>query len=241
MISAGTIIDDILFNNGENSIINILQSGDIFIDGANSFYKDSIRRNNKLKEKGILMLDLGISGGINGARNGACIMIGGDKEAYNYIEPILKDLSQENGYGYFGESGSGHFIKMTHNAIEYGMMEAIAEGLNLINSSEFSTDITKLLKVWNSGSIIEGKLIEFLHDGIKNNPNLDSLDTEVGSLGTGMWASKDALERGIPFTSITHAVFNRYQSRRNGDFAFKIIQAMRAQFGGHNSKERENK
>lgn len=242
MISAGPVIDQILFENGENSIYEILSEGDIFIDGVNSFYKDSIRRSEKLKEKGIKMLDAGISGGIEGARHGACAMVGGDKEAFDYVEKIFQDLTKENGYGYFGLNGAGHFVKMIHNAIEYGMMQAIGEGMNLLNESEFKQEnYSKLLNVWSNGSIIEGKLIEFLKNSLSKISDLNQLETEIGSLGTGRWASEDALQRGVPFTSITHAVFNRYQSRRTGDFAFKTIQAMRAEFGGHTGSERESK
>jgi 6-phosphogluconate dehydrogenase len=239
MISAGPIVDQVLFDNGENTIADLLSAGDIFIDGVNSYYKDSVRRAAKLEEKGILMLDAGVSGGVDGARYGACAMVGGDKEAFDYVEAIFKDLTVENGYGYFGTHGAGHFVKMVHNAIEYGTMQVIGEGMNLINESEFTPDVDKLLDVWNHGSIIESRLIGFLQKGIENAGGIDKLDTEVGSLGTGKWASQDALDRGVPFTAITHAVFSRYQSRGVGEYAFKMIQAMRAEFGAHNGKERD--
>lgn len=240
MVSAGSIVDTIIFDNGEESIVNVLREGDVFIDGVNSFYKDSVKRAEKLKEYGIKMLDAGVSGGVDGARNGACAMVGGDEEAFNYVEAIFKDLTVEGGYGYFGTNGSGHFVKMVHNAIEYGMMQAIAEGLNLIESSEFNPDYKKLLDVWNHGSIIESRLVGFLRSRLDKINSTDELEPEIGSLGTGMWASQDALERGVPFTSISHAVFNRYQSRMSGEFAFRMIQAMRAEFGAHSGSEREN-
>lgn len=240
MVSAGPIVDQILFDNGDDSIINILGEGDIFIDGVNSHYKDSIRRAAKLAERGIKMLDAGVSGGVEGARNGACSMIGGDKEAFDYVESVFRDLTVENGYGYFGTNGSGHYVKMVHNAIEYGMMEVIGEGLNLINESGFNPNLSKLLDVWNHGSIIESNLIGFLQKGLAKSGDIEKLESEVGSLGTGQWASVDALERGVPLTAITHAVFNRYQSRGTGAYAFKMIQAMRAEFGAHTGAEREN-
>jgi len=240
MISAGPVVDKILFENEDESIMKVLGEGDVFIDGVNSHYKDSIRRANKLEEKGIKMLDAGISGGVDGARTGACAMIGGDEQAFKFVESIFKDLTKEEGYGYFGANGAGHYVKMIHNAIEYGMMQVIGEGLNLLDESEFKVDYQKLLNVWNHGSIIESRLIEFLKESIKNNDDLTTLDTEIGSLGTGRWAAEEALEKGVPFTGISHAVFNRYQSRETGDFAFKMIQAMRAKFGAHNSKERES-
>lgn len=238
MISAGPIIDKILFKNKEESIINILKENDIFIDGVNSFYKDSVRRSMELQEYGIKMLDAGISGGVEGARHGACAMIGGDKESFKHVEQLFKDMTVDEGYGYFGKSGSGHYVKMVHNAIEYGMMQVIGEGMNLINESEYKQeDPRKLLNVWNHGSIIESSLIGFLKDHLDTN-DIGELDPEIGSLGTGRWASEDAMQRGVPFTAISHAVFNRYQSRNSGEFAFKMIQAMRAEFGAHSSEER---
>ncbi|HEX9804907.1 MAG TPA: decarboxylating 6-phosphogluconate dehydrogenase [Candidatus Dojkabacteria bacterium] len=240
MVSAGSVIDKLLFDNEENTISELLSEGDIFIDGVNSHYKDSIRRAKKLAEKGIKMLDAGVSGGVEGARHGACAMVGGDKESFDYVEEIFKDLTVEEGYGYFGTNGAGHFVKMVHNAIEYGMMQVIGEGLNLIDESEYKdTNIRKLLDVWNHGSIIEGNLIGFLRKAMeKKSP--EDFDSEIGSLGTGRWASEDALERGVPFTAISHAVFNRYASRGTSNFAFKMIQAMRAEFGAHTSQERDS-
>jgi 6-phosphogluconate dehydrogenase len=240
MVSAGPIVDTILFDNGENSIVKLLSEGDIFVDCVNSHYRDSIRRAETLKQSGILMLDAGVSGGVEGARNGACSMIGGDETAFKYVEQIFKDLTVENGYGYFGPSGAGHYVKMVHNAIEYGMMQAISEGLNLIDSSDYKVNYDKVLDVWNHGSIIESNLLGFLKAGLQKAGGIEHLDPEVGSLGTGRWASEEALQRGVPFTAITHAVFNRYMSRGNAGFGFKMIQAMRAEFGAHTGKEREN-
>lgn len=238
MISAGPVVDTILFENGENSIFDLLSEGDIFIDGVNSHYKDSIKRAKKLGEKGIKMIDAGISGGVDGARNGACAMVGGDEESFKYVEQLFKDITVENGYGYFGKNGAGHFVKMVHNAIEYGMMQVIGEGLNLLDESEFKPDLKKVLDVYNHGSIIESKLIGFLKK-VVDGKEVSELESEIGSLGTGRWAAEDALQRGVPFTAITHAVYNRYMSRGTGDYAFKIIQAMRAEFGAHNTKERD--
>lgn len=242
MVSAGPIIDTLLFENNENTIVELLHENDIFIDGVNSHYKDSTRRAEKLNAKGIKMLDAGVSGGVEGARQGACAMVGGDKEAFDYVEQLFKDLTVENGYGYFGGNGAGHFVKMVHNAIEYGMMQAIGEGLNLIDSSDYAVDYIKVLDVWAHGSIIESRLVEFLRDSLtKIGDDTNLLESEIGSLGTGRWAVEDALERGVPLTSISHAVFNRYQSRGTGDFAFKMIQAMRAEFGAHTGQERDAK
>lgn len=238
MVSAGSAIDSILFE-GSEALLNLLQPGDIIIDGANSFYKDSKKRAAILIEKGIFYLDAGISGGVDGALHGASVMVGGNEGAFQAVEFIFKALAQPDGYGYFGESGSGHYVKMIHNSIEYGMLEVIAEGMNLLAYSDVKVDFNKLLSVWQNGSIIQSRLIGFLKEALTENKNTDILESEIGALGTGMWSVSEALEKGIPYTAIAHSVFQRYQSRGMGDFAFKLIQAMRAKFGAHTSKERE--
>lgn len=242
MVSAGEPVDMILEKLTSGSVV--MEQGDVFVDGVNSNYRDTLRRASKLKELGINFFDCGVSGGITGARNGACIMVGGDKKLYEtHIEMIVKDLSQENGYGYFGEVGAGHFVKMVHNAIEYGMMQSIAEGMNLLNKSEYgeNLDYENLVDVWNHGSIISSNLLGFLKEAFTKEGNLNNIDSEIGSLGTGEWAVREALAREVPFDAITHSVFARFNSRGNDNFAYKVVQALRSEFGGHNSKERPNK
>ncbi|MCA9383843.1 decarboxylating 6-phosphogluconate dehydrogenase [Candidatus Dojkabacteria bacterium] len=238
MVAAGEPVDLVIDQliTGENS----LKEGDILVDGVNSHYKDTLRRSEKLSELGIKYLDCGVSGGIKGARSGACIMVGGDQDAFTQIEPIIKDLSQENGYGYFGSSGAGHYVKMIHNAIEYGMMQAIAEGINLLDASPYQVDYKKLTEVWNHGSIIESNLIGFLNSAFSEQHNLPDISSEIGSLGTGKWAVEESLDRGISMTSIANAVAARYESRETDTFAHKIISALREEFGAHNSQERPN-
>lgn len=240
MVAAGEPVDMMIDQLLEaDDAARKLGEGDIFIEGVNSHYKDSIRRAEKLRAAGVEMLDCGVSGGIDGARNGACIMAGGSKPAFEAVEPIIKDLTQEDGYGYFGESGAGHFVKMVHNAIEYSMMQSIAEGLNLINESEYEVDLQDLTKVWNHGSIIESNLVGFLNSALGKDPEMKEVEAEIGSLGTGKWAVEDALDRGVPFTSIANAVFARYTSRKTDDYAHKIVQILRKEFGGHTEKERD--
>jgi 6-phosphogluconate dehydrogenase len=236
MMSAGSAIDDFLF--GPEGLASMLQAGDIVVEGANSHFTDSQRRAAKMAEMGIKYIDCGVSGGIQGARHGACMMAGGDAEAFKVVEPLMKDACVAEGYGHFGPSGAGHFVKMVHNAIEYGMMQAISEGVNLISKSEFDVKLTELTNVWNHGSIIQSNLIGFLHGALTKDPTLQNTKSEIGSLGTGMWASEMALKLGVPFTAITHAVFARYQSLDKDSLAYKVTQAMRAEFGGHNSEER---
>lgn len=242
MVSAGDPVDSIieqLIN--EESTERKLNEGDIFIDGVNSHFEDSLRRGALLKQRGIRFLDCGVSGGIEGARNGACIMVGGDKSAYDYTEEIIKDMATEKGFGYFGNQGAGHYVKMVHNAIEYGMMQAISEGINLLEVSDYDVDYETVTEVWNHGSIITGNLMGFLNDAFKKDKKLDNIDPEIGSLGTGRWAVEHALKLGVPFNTIANAVFSRYSSRNTDIFSYKTIQAMRIEFGGHNSKERAHK
>ena len=235
MVSAGSAVDEVL-----NELKKYVKKGDIVVEGANSFFEDSVRRHNEFEKLGVYYYDAGVSGGLEGARNGSCIMVGGDKQVFTkYVEEIVRDLAIENGYGYFGGSGAGHYVKMVHNAIEYAMMQAMGEGMNLISKSEYnSVDFEKLTDVWNHGSIIEGRLMGFLKDALSKDSNLNNTESEVGSLGTGEWSVKEALKNEVPFPTIAGSVFARYNSRGNDDFSAKVVQALRVEFGGHNSKER---
>ena len=240
MISAGPGVEELIL--GQNGLINTLTSSDIIIDGGNSHYTDTQRRAAMLAQKGIQLVDLGISGGVEAARQGVCIMAGGDKAAIERVEPLLRDIAQPEGYIYSGASGAGHYLKMVHNAIEYGMMQAIAEGVNLVQNSEFKTDIAQLAHTWNHGSVIQGNLINFLQLALAKDPNLTQAEAEVGDLGTGSWAVAEALRLGVPFTSIANAVFTRYSSRQpQQSWLYKIISALRAQFGDHRSVERASR
>lgn len=238
MVSAGPAVDEVL-----SELKKYVKKGDILVEGANSFYKDSIRRHDEFAKHGVIYFDAGVSGGLEGARNGSCIMVGGDKQVFTkYLENIVKDLAIEKGYGYFGVSGAGHYVKMVHNAIEYAMMQAMGEGVNLITKSQYqSVDLEKLTDVWNHGSIIEGRLMGFLNNALTRDTNLENTDSEVGSLGTGEWSVTEALKNEVPFSAIAGSVFARYNSRGNDDFSAKVVQALRVEFGGHNSQERPQK
>lgn len=236
MVAAGPAVDHVIFDEG--NLQDLLSSGDIIIDGANSFYKDTKRRAAKLKEKGVILLDAGVSGGVEKARTGASVMIGGERESFEYAEKLFAAIAMENGYGYFGESGAGHYVKMVHNGIEYGMMQAIAEGMNIIEASEYKPDFLKLTEVWNHGSIIQSNLIGFLHQALQKDESLQSTDPVIGSLGTGKWTVEEGLRLGVPAPAISAAVFARYTSREPDSFLFKAVQAMRAEFGAHTSEER---
>lgn len=243
MVEAGEPVDEVIAKCLEGKIEKErLTKKDIFVDGVNSHYQDTLRRSRLLAEKGVMLLDCGVSGGIEAARNGACIMAGGPKEAYEQLESTIKDMSAENGYGYFGESGAGHFVKMVHNAIEYGMMQSLGEGINLIKASAYkNVDLAKLTEVWSHASIIAGNLVEFLHKALTKDASLDSYPAEIGSLGTGKWTVEEALALNVPMPAITDAVFNRFSSRGNDAIARKVISALREEFGGHTSHERDHK
>jgi 6-phosphogluconate dehydrogenase len=228
MVPAGSIVDEVI-----NELVQYLDKNDIIIDGGNSNYKDTIRRYNMLKEKGIDFLDCGTSGGINGALNGACTMIGGEKEVFEYCEQIFKDISVENGYLHTGEPGSGHFVKMVHNGIEYGMMQAIAEGFEVLNKSEFDFDFEKIARVWNHGSVIRGWLMELTESAFSKDKKLESIKGIMNSSGEGKWTVETALDLGVPTPVIAMSLFMRYRSLEEDTFAGKVVAALRNEFGGH--------
>jgi len=233
MVPSGEVTQEMI-----NELTKILDKGDIIIDGGNSFYKDSIKRYNMLKEKGIKFLDIGTSGGIEGARNGACYMAGGDKEIFEIIEPILKDSAVENGYGYMGPAGSGHFVKMVHNGIEYGMMQSIGEGFEVLKQHNPEFDFKNISKVWSNGSIISSYLMDLAQRMFSNDPELKELDPKIGQSGEGLWTLKTALDLNVSLPAITASIFKRFDTQKSPDFSSKVIQGLRKEFGGHDAKNR---
>lgn len=211
----------------------LLSPGDIIIDGGNSRYTESIKRANRLALKQIDFLDVGTSGGQRGAREGACLMIGGNKDAYIKAEPIFKALATENGYDYFGESGSGHFVKMVHNGIEYGMMQAIGEGFDLLKASPFELDYQKVSRVWANGSIIEGLLMDMVKSAFDKDAQLSSIEGVIDDSGEGQWTIEEALKFKVSMPVIAQALFSRYKSKDIDKFSEKLVAAMRNEFGGH--------
>jgi len=228
MVPAGAITEQVVEELG-----GLLQAGDIVIDGGNSHYKDSVRRGNELLEKGIHFFDAGTSGGMSGARDGACMMVGGDKEIFTTIEPIFRDISVENGYLYAGKSGSGHFLKMIHNGIEYGMMQAIAEGFEVLEKSGFDYDYEKVAKVWNNGSVIRSWLMELTENAFSKDPKLEAIKGVMHSSGEGKWTIETALElqTAMPVTALS--LMMRYRSLEEDTFTGKVVAALRNEFGGH--------
>lgn len=210
-----------------------LQANDIIIDAGNSNFNLSVARYHKLQSENIHFIDMGTSGGTDGARNGACLMVGGDLDVVKSIEQVFIDVATPDGYGYFGKAGSGHFVKMVHNGIEYGMMQAIGEGLELMEESSFEVDYEKLMGVWNHGSIIESALVGYTREAFRVDPKLETIQGRIDDSGEGMWMVEEALKAGVSMPVITHSLFARYKSRDDHKFSEKSVAAMRKVFGGH--------
>ncbi|SDJ11756.1 phosphogluconate dehydrogenase (NAD(+)-dependent, decarboxylating) [Alteribacillus bidgolensis] len=216
-----------------NEITPFLNSGDIVIEAGNSHYKESIRRYNQLKEFGISFMDAGTSGGVEGARHGACYMIGGDPEAWNIVKPVFEDTAVEKGYLYAGPIGSGHFLKMVHNGIEYGMMAAIGEGFELLEKSEFDYDYENVARVWNNGSVIRSWLMDLTEQAFSKDANLEEIKGIMHSSGEGKWTVETALELQTAAPIIAMSLMMRYRSTEEDTFTGKVVAALRNEFGGH--------
>jgi 6-phosphogluconate dehydrogenase len=210
-----------------------LSQDEIIIDGGNSYYKDSIRRAEKLKQLGIHFVDVGTSGGIWGLQEGYCLMIGGEKERVDQLEPIFKTLAPENGFAYVGGSGAGHFVKMVHNGVEYGMLQAYGEGFEMLKASQFDFDLAKISHLWNQGSVVRSWLLELAENAFQKDPQLSSIKGYVEDSGEGRWAVREAVEREIPASVLTLSLFARFASRQDDSFSAKVIAALRNEFGGH--------
>lgn len=228
MVPAGKITSDVI-----DELKELLEPGDIIIDGGNSNYKESMARAEDLKEKGIVLLDVGTSGGMSGARNGTCMMIGGEKKVFDYLEPMFSDICVKDGYLYTGKSGSGHFLKMVHNGIEYGMMQSIAEGFEILHKSEFDYDYEKVARNWNNGSVIRSWLMELTEQVFAKDAKLEEIKGIMHSSGEGKWTVETALDLQVPAPVITLSLLMRYRSLENDTFTGKVVAALRNQFGGH--------
>lgn len=228
MVPAGHVVD-ILINN----LKSYLQPDDILIDGGNSHYKDTLLRYRDLEKMGIHLLDCGTSGGVTGALKGVCTMIGGKKEVYDYCQEIFKSISVPEGSLYCGKSGSGHFVKMVHNGIEYGMMQSIAEGLEVLHRYDSNIDLASVTELWNHGSVVRSWLMELTHNALSKDNNLESIKGVMHSSGEGKWTIETALEMGVPTPVITMSLLMRYRSQTEDTFAGKVVAALRNEFGGH--------
>jgi 6-phosphogluconate dehydrogenase len=228
MVPAGKPVDENL-----DALLKLLKKNDIIIDGGNSYWKESQQRAQKAEEQGVHFLDVGTSGGVWGLQNGYCLMCGGNKEAASYLEPVFKALAPESGYVYCGPSGTGHMVKMVHNGIEYGMMQAYAEGFEILEKSPFKIDIAKVADAWRYGSVIRSWLLDLAVNALEEDPGLDKLEPFVQDSGEGRWTVQTAIDFDVPAHVITASLFARFQSRQKDSFAMKMLAALRNQFGGH--------
>ena len=224
-------VDDVL-----SELVPFLVDGDTVIDGGNSPYKESMRRAGGFESTGINFVDVGVSGGPAGAREGACVMVGGDKEDFEALEPLFRDLAAPGAYGYMGTHGAGHFVKMVHNGIEYGMMQAIAEGFAMMEKSGFGLDLEKIAGLYNHRSVVESRLVEWLKEGFeKFGQEMEGISGGVGASGEGEWTVEAARDLGVPAKVIEDAFAFRVASQDNPSYTGKLLQAMRNRFGGHSA------
>ncbi|MEC9308401.1 MAG: decarboxylating 6-phosphogluconate dehydrogenase [Chloroflexota bacterium] len=225
-----------------NTLHNLLSPGDTIVDGGNANYKDSIRRYNYLAENDVNFLDVGISGGIWGLTEGYSLMVGGDKITFEQVEPLFKALapSSTTGYKYIGKTGSGHFVKMIHNAVEYGMMQAYAEGFELLEAkSEFELDLQGIAETWRFGSVVRSWLLDLTSNALIEDPNLQEIASYVEDSGEGRWAVQESVDLAIPAPILTLSLFERFRSRQSNPFGHRLLAALRKQFGGHSVRRRE--
>jgi 6-phosphogluconate dehydrogenase len=215
-------------------LVGLLGEADVIVDGGNSNFRDSKRRAGLAAEKGIGYIDAGVSGGIWGLANGYCLMVGGEDDPVAFLEPAFKTLAPEDGYAHVGPSGAGHFVKMVHNGIEYGLMQAYAEGFDVMNSSEFDLDLHEIAGIWRYGSVVRSWLLELLHSALEAEGNdLKHIAGYVEDSGEGRWTVFEAINESVPAPVISAALFARFASREDESFAAKINAALRNQFGGH--------
>lgn len=233
MVTAGRAVDDVIA-----SLLPHLDKGDILIDGGNSYFKDSVRRSAELARSGIEYMDIGTSGGLSGALHGACLTIGGKPETYKKVEPLLKLIAVDNGYAYMGESGTGHFVKMVHNGIEYALLQSYAEGFEQLRNAPFDLDLREVSRVWNHGSVIRSWLLELAEQVLKKDPRLEKIAAEIGGGETGAWSVQTALETKVPFPMLAQAISARFESKLSESFAKKFVAALRNEFGGHEVKQK---
>jgi 6-phosphogluconate dehydrogenase len=228
MVPAGNTVDIII-----NNLNDYLRKDDILIDGGNSFYKDSQTRGRDLEKIGIHLLDCGTSGGVSGAMHGVCTTIGGSPEAYAYCESLFTSISVAGGSLYCGKSGCGHFVKMVHNGIEYGMMQAIAEGFEIMQKFNPDFDLAAIANVWNHGSVVRSWLMELSQRALEKDKDLASIKGVAHSSGEGKWTVETALEMGVPIPVITLSLLMRYRTQTEDTFSGKLVAALRNEFGGH--------
>ncbi|MFC1867538.1 phosphogluconate dehydrogenase (NAD(+)-dependent, decarboxylating) [Thermodesulfobacteriota bacterium] len=230
MLPAGPVVDDHI-----RELKDLLSRGDIVIDGGNTYYKDDIRRSRLLSEKEIQFLDVGVSGGVWGLEIGYCLMAGGPKESYDHLEPVFKTLAPKEGYLYCGNTGAGHFVKMVHNGIEYGMMQAYGEGFDILEASPYSEsfDYAGIAHLWNQGSVVRSWLLELAEAAFKKDDRLSEITGYVEDSGEGRWTVQQAIDSGVSSPVIALSLMRRFRSQNRDSFSDKVVAALRREFGGH--------
>jgi 6-phosphogluconate dehydrogenase len=236
MLPAGAPVDDTIAK-----LKGLLQRGDTIIDGGNSFYRDDVRREHDLRALGIHYMDAGVSGGVWGLNIGYCLMIGGQKKDFTRLEPVFRTLAPKDGYLYCGPSGAGHFVKMVHNGIEYGMMSAYGEGFGILSASPYASglDFAKVAHLWNRGSVVRSWLLELAEDAFKKDKNLAKIEGYVEDSGEGRWTLQQAIDTGVPAPVISAALFQRFRSREADPLSDRVLAALRNEFGGHKVKTKK--
>lgn len=228
LLVPNSVVDSVI-----DQVLPFLAAHDIVIDAGNSNFKISVARYNRLKALEIDFIDLGTSGGMSGARNGACLMAGGERDVIAYVETVFEDVATKDGYAHVGRPGSGHFVKMVHNGIEYGMMQAIGEGFDFMEQSDFQLDFHQIAHLWNHGSIIESALIGNIESAFSKDPKLEEISGIIDDSGEGKWMIEEALDHKISIPVITQALFARFKSKDEHKFSEKVVASMRKEFGGH--------
>ncbi len=235
MVPAGKITEDTF-----QELLRVGAEGDTIVDGGNSNFRDSQRRHAEAATRGIHFVDVGVSGGVWGLKEGYCLMSGGEKEAVTRLEPLFATLAPAGGYAYMGPSGAGHFVKMVHNGIEYGLMQAYAEGFEVLEKSEFDLDLPEIAGIWRYGSVVRSWLLELLVDAFElEGGKLEKIKGYVDDSGEGRWTIAEAIAEDVPVPVISAALFARFASRQDESFAAKVSAALRNQFGGHAVKSAE--
>ena len=228
MVPAGSAVDATIAK-----LLPALSKGDVLVDGGNSHYKESIRRAEALRKKGIEYMDAGTSGGVWGLKVGYCLMVGGSARAYRLLEPALKTLAPRDGVLHTGPAGSGHYVKMVHNAVEYGLMQAYGEGFELMENAPFKIDLPAVANLWRQGSVVRSWLLDLAADALKKDPHLKRIRPYVEDNGEGRWTVQEAIDRAVPLSVITQSVFDRFHSRQKESFSYRLLAALRNEFGGH--------
>jgi len=229
MVPAGEVTEDAF-----QTLLGVLDPGDVIVDGGNSNFHDSQRRHAEAQERGVHFVDVGVSGGVWGLREGFCLMAGGDEEAVTLLEPAFATLAPEDGWAHVGPSGAGHFVKMVHNGIEYGLMQAYAEGFELLRASELGLDLGQIAGIWRYGSVVRSWLLDLLHAAFEQHGSgLDDIRGYVEDSGEGRWTIEEAIAHDVPVPVIAASLFARFSSRQDESFAAQVAAALRQQFGGH--------